>query len=189
MALNFKINVSLTARERMIVLITLFGLIWFVFDFFFYGPKSREMEEIKRKIVTTENKIAESFIEILNPSGYASEIESMERKIRFCRKNLLRSQSSGKILEQLAGLCERLDIDIMSLRPRTKKLSSMKYHQVFITMDLKCDFKTVVRFMNALRALPVFTLVNALEIRRGKELPEHEFHIVLETFLIPGLIE
>jgi hypothetical protein len=59
----------------------------------------------------------------------------------------------------------------------------MQYQQVLIDMQLRSDFRTLVLFMQGLEKLPVFTVVNQLEIRRDEKTPAVNCHMVLKTLL------
>ena len=175
-------KVSLTSREKNILMVTALVIIYFLFDYFVYEPKNREGKKNNQALEEIDQKIQQHYRHIAGSASIAQEIRLVEKKVNFSKEKVSTSMPPVKFIEQLAGLCQKRNIEILSLKPRERKFPDRAYKQVLIDMDLKADFITVVQFINALKPLPVFTAIDELRIIRDRDSPRLTLRLVLETF-------
>jgi len=187
MKLPIRIAVSISSREKALVFVIGLALLYAGFDLFFYGPEGREEQKLQQELQAMDGKIQESYGAVTSPGALAREIKMLERKLRFCEEVLDKQPPPGRQLEQLALLCRDLDVEIISLRPREAALTGSGFKQLFISMDVKCDFQTLAVCLAGIRRLPWFSIVESLDVQRAEE-PSGALKatLVLRSFVTPG---
>ena len=85
---------------------------------------------------------------------------------------------------EIARICKKNNIEILSISPaETKKDAFQKYRDVLIEMNLRCDYKTIILFMQDIKSLPGINIVKFFKIHASAEdLSPLEFTLVLEAF-------
>ena len=177
---------KLSFRETIIFFATLIVVLYFLFDFFLYSPKQKERSMAEQELAAMKQKIQDTLVFFSTQGNVVAEIAGMERKLSFYEEKFSKKEQFSRFLEQLAQQCKKLNMEVLALHPREEKFlplgsAQTEYRQVFIDMELRCDYRTVVLYMQALDTLPVFTIVEQLDIRRDEKSPTVTCHIVLKT--------
>ncbi len=178
------LSVSLSRRERIIVFIAGFAVVWLLFDYMIFSPISREAEELQKELDKVEQKIQENYAAIINPESLHREIAKLEQKISFFEHHLPEAGKTGEVLTRFAELCNSGNIDVNSLNPRVVQLPEREYNQILVHMNMLADFKQIIVFMASLRSLEFFTIVEDFQIRREPGPRKRTASMVLKTFAV-----
>jgi Tfp pilus assembly protein PilO len=181
-------KIKLSPRETIISFTALLVVGYFIFDFFLYSPKLKEQSSLKTEISSLDQKLQETAAFLAVGTQVAVDVSRMEKRLSFYEEKFSTRESFVQFLEQLALQCQKLNMEIISLKPTeeqtvTADATHAQYRQVSIDIQLHSDFHTMVRFMQAMEQLPIFTIVHQLEIRRDEKVPVVTCHLVLKTLI------
>ncbi len=180
------LKIPLSFREKVLGIIIMFALVCFLFDYALYTPKKRQVQKIKNELESIDKKIRENFNNFSEPAGITRQISLLEDKSRFLKKSFSISVNPGRYIEEVAGLCHKLDIEILSLKPGETGVPNHNFRHVFVEMGMQCDYKTIVLFMKELASLTVINIVDSLKIQKDRDSGPLKFHLVIEAFFPNG---
>jgi hypothetical protein len=181
-------KIKLSPREKIITFTSMLVLLYYLFDFFIYGPKVKENAILKAEIASLDQKLQETSALLTSSAQVAVDVSRLEKQLSLYEEKFSTRESFVQFLEQLALQCQKFNMEIISLKPQEEQTlpadaTHTQYQQVVIDMQLRSDFRTLVLFMQGLEKLPVFTVVNQLEIRRDEKTPGVNSHLILKTLL------
>ena len=181
-----RMKITLSAREKNIGWVTLFAVLLWIFVLLLYNPKIKQQATLSRELATLSTKIEETSLFFINQGNSSQEISALEQKLQLYEKKFSQKEQLSSFIERLARQCRKLDIELRSLRPRAaaplfKEAAALHYKQMLIEMDLRCDYKALARYMKALESLPIFVVVDTLEIRKDRDAALLDFHLILAT--------
>ena len=181
-------KIKLSLRETIISFTALLVVFYFVFDFFLYSPKLKEQLSLRTELASVEQKLQETAAFLTSGSQVAFDVGRMEKKLSFYEEKFSTRESFAQLLEQLALQCQKLNMEIISLKPTEEQTvaadaAQARYRQISLDIQLRGDFLTMVRFMQAMEQLPIFTLVDQLTIRRDEKSPAVTCQLILKTLI------
>ncbi len=178
------LNFSISSRERILGTIIIFVLLYFLFDYIIYTPKLRLARSIEQEVEFIDQKIKESFKDFTSPLQIKHKIKDLENRQEFFEKKFSQTKNTSTHLMEIARICKKNNIEILSISPaETKKDAFQKYRDVLIEMNLRCDYKTIILFMQDIKSLPGINIVKFFKIHASAEdLSPLEFTLVLEAF-------
>jgi len=181
-------KIKLSPRETIISFTALLVVLYFMFDFFLYNPSLKEHSVLQTELASLDQKLQETASFLTGGTQVAADVSRMEKRVSFYVEKFSVRENFVQFLEQLALQCQKFNMEVISFKPQEEQTlpadaSHTQYQQVVIDMQLRSDFRTLVLFVQALEKLPVFTVVNQLEIRRDEKTPGVNCHLVLKTLL------
>lgn len=181
-------KIKLSPRETIISFTALLAVAYFIFDYFLYSPKLKEQSLLKTEISSVDQKLQETAAFLTSGAQVAVDVSRMEKRLAFYEEKFSTRESFVQFLEQFALQCQKLDMEIVSLKPTeepaiTDDAAQARYRQISIDIQLHGDFHTMVRFMQAMEQLPVFTLVDQLTLRRDTKSPAVTCQLILKTLI------
>jgi Tfp pilus assembly protein PilO len=181
-------KIKLSPRETIISFTALLVAVYFIFDYFLYSPKLREQSSLKTEMASLDQKLQETAAFLTGGSQVAVDVSRMEKRLSFYEEKFSTRESFVQFLEQLALQCQKLNMEIISLKPTEEQMvtadaKQARYRQISIDIQLHGDFSTMVHFMQAMEQLPVFTLVEQLTIRRDEKSPAVTCQLILKTLI------
>ena len=181
-------KIKLSPRETIISFTSLLVVLYFLFDFFLYSPKLSEHATLTTELVSLDQKLQETAAFLTGGTQVAADVSRLEKKLSFYEEKFSTRESFVQFLEQLALQCQKYNMEVISLKPQEEQTlpataGQTQYRQVSIDIQLHSDFHTMVRFMQAMEQLPIFTIVHQLEIRRDEKMPVVTCHLVLKTLI------
>jgi Tfp pilus assembly protein PilO len=179
-------RIKLSFRETIITFTTLLVTLYFLFDYFLYSPKQKEYQALQQEFSSVSQKIQEALVFFSSQRNIAEEIRGLESKLTLYEEKFSKKEQFDKFLEQLAVQCRQLNMNLLTLQPKEEKVFPAQaghgqYRQISIDMELQCDYRAAVLYIQALEQLPVFVTVDHLELRRDEQSPGIIFHVVLKT--------
>lgn len=181
-------KIKLSPRETIITFTFILVLLYFLFDFFLYRPKVKEHGILKAEIASLDQKLQETSALLTSGTQVSADVSRLEKQLSFYEEKFSTRETFVQLLEQLALQCQTFNMEVISLKPQEEQTlqadaAHTQYQQVVIDMQLRSDFRALVFFVQAMEKLPVFTVVNQLEIRRDEKTPGVNCHLVLKTLL------
>jgi hypothetical protein len=181
-------KIKLSLRETIISFTALLVVVYFFFDYFLYSPKLKQRASLQTELASIDQKLQETAAFLTVGSQVAVDVSRLEKKLSFYEEKFSTRESFVQFLEQLALQCQKLNMEIISLRPTEEKAvtadaTRARYRQIAIDIQLHSDFHTMVRFMQAMEQLPIFTLVEQLTIRKDAKSPAVTCQLILKTLI------
>jgi len=181
-------KIKLSPRETIISFTALLVVVYFMFDFFLYSPKLKEQSSLRTALASVDQKLQETAAFLTGGSQVAFDVSRMEKKLSFYEEKFSTRESFVQLLEQFALQCQKLNMEIISLKPTeeqtvTADAAPARYRQISLDIQLRGDFPAMVRFMQAMEQLPIFTLVDQLTIRRDEKSPAVTCQLILKTLI------
>jgi conjugal transfer/entry exclusion protein len=181
-------KIKLSLRETIISFTALLVVFYFVFDFFLYSPKLKEQLSLRTALSSVDQKLQETAAFLTGGSQVAFDVGRMEKKLSFYEEKFSTRESFAQLLEQFALQCQKLNMEIISLKPTeeqtvTADAAQARYRQISLDIQLRGDFPAMVRFIQAMEQLPIFTLVDQLTIRRDEKSPAVTCQLILKTLI------
>jgi Tfp pilus assembly protein PilO len=181
-------KIKLSLRETIISFTALLVVVYFFFDYFLYSPKLKEQASLKTELSSIDQKLQETAAFLTVGTQVAVDVSRMEKRLSFYEEKFSTRESFVQFLEQLALQCQKLNMEIISLKPTEEKAitadaTHAQYRQIAIDIQLHSDFHTMVRFVQAMEQLPIFTLVEQLTIRKDTKSPAVTCQLILKTLI------
>ncbi|MCP4713605.1 MAG: type 4a pilus biogenesis protein PilO [Deltaproteobacteria bacterium] len=180
--MSVNLQLSLSEREKWMALVVAIAVIYFVFDYWIYMPQTQQLKELKKQIETTSTETQGLLSNIRDPRSLVAEVEVLQKKLVFLEEKIPLDGRTGPFLEQIARTCQQLQMEIITMKPQETDTDAADFKRVAVQIRLKSNFKTINRFMQEIKKLPVLTIVDELEIRKGRSTDKLDFYLVLATF-------
>ncbi len=161
---------------------------FFIFWFFIYSPKRRQMKKIEFEYKTIRKDIKKIEAIAGGEEKLDISLEMLDKKLKMLEEKL--PQSEEITFKELSGFANRSGIEVVSLTPKGITESSIqgnipgyKCMELSIGMDLRCTYKTLGEYLRLLQEdFP--TLVRIKSISMSKEKPGDKTDPALRAHLV-----
>jgi len=156
-------KINLSERERLLVIIV--GLV-LVFAFFYWAvfqPKLKEIFILWRQLkeVNLQYKLANEK-SLLLKNMEVTPLENLRAK-KGKEEQILEA------LHYIAKEISRLDLNLLSIRPRHEERTVDLAKVVFLELTFTGKYNLIYKFMEALEKLPILIMVDSMAISRGSD--------------------
>lgn len=171
-------------------LIVFFTLI--IFWVFVYLPTQNTVSRVKKELLDIEAQILE--IETIMSRGRSMQdnIGLLRERVRVLERKFPAKEEEG--LRSLSDLADKLNIEIVSLKPAPKEevldaksqktiIEDKVCQKLAVSIEMKSNFKNLIRYITALKkSSPVFVTIDQLKINKDT-LEGAKLNIVLDLSL------
>lgn len=188
-------KINLTDSQKKIIIIFLSVLfVFLLFWVFLFFPASKEIAALKNELVSTDRQIQGIEILLTGSQSRDEAIRLLKQKQQYLSNKF--PQKEEESLKLIPEIARKMNINVISLQPGTKTglldetgkqivIENKIANYLPITLEINCYFKDLVKYALELKAaLPAFTSVNSLEIKKegqsaGKIWANIEFNLYL----------
>lgn len=193
-----KINlpkIDLTDNQKKIIIVSVSLLFIFLCLWvFLYLPSSKEIALLKNELISTEQQIQSIEILLTGSPNRSEAIRLLRERQQYL--NIRFPQKEEESLKLIPEIARKMNIAVTSLEPGSKTemlddagkqimIENKLASYMPISLEVVCNFKDLVKYTLELKtALPAFTSVNSLEIKKvnqstGKIQVHLEFNLYL----------
>lgn len=187
-----KINLeNFTKRDKLILIIVLLVISTGLFYKLFMANKINIYKNLQRKLVSYEN-------EIRNLQGQVSKAEKetsrlneirnnyrqLEKQLSLAYNKLPEDQKISLFLREIAEKGKQGQIDLISVDPLLV-INEGEYSQLPLKIDIVCEYKELVNYLEKLENLSRLISVNHIRIRTDKSiLPNCKIQLSASTYIL-----
>ncbi|OGX31973.1 MAG: hypothetical protein A3G37_00535 [Omnitrophica WOR_2 bacterium RIFCSPLOWO2_12_FULL_46_30] len=153
-----------------------FGLVSFLFLLYFIAGKTlfKYVERLKSEFASSQNTLQEAQDLVKAFSNPQKALEDMEKKARELKEMGVTSRQLPRLIQSLALAASKLNINIISIRPREDIRSGDEnlpagVSKVFIELTLSCPYKLFAEYSKAVSELPVTFIVEQMSMEKKDE--------------------
>lgn len=156
-----KINIS--DRERLLLIIAGLVLVFAFFYWVIFQPKLKEIFTLRQQLkeVNLQYKLANEKSLLLKNM----EVTPLEK----LRANKGKEEQILEALHYLAKEISRLDLNLLSIRPRNEERTVDLAKVVFLELTFTGKYNPIYKFMSALEKLPILIMVDSMTMSRGSD--------------------
>ena len=158
-----------------LVVIIIFGVFWY----FAYLPKSQKIASFKMDIQKIQNEIRVNETKARKLEELKKENDRLERELLVKQEQLPPEAEVNSLLKQISDLGLRVGLDFQLWRPSSKKKnSSGLYQEVPVDVEISGDYHTVATFFDRIGKLK--RIVNIEDITMSSPRLEKD-QVILRT--------
>ena len=153
-----------------------FGLVSFLFLLYFIAGKTlfKYVERLKSEFASSQNTLQEAQDLVKAFSNPQKALEDMEKKARELKEMGVTSRQLPRLIQSLALAASKLNINIISIRPREDIRSGDEnlpagVSKVFTELTLSCPYKLFAEYSKAVSELPVTFIVEQMSMEKKDE--------------------
>lgn len=153
-----------------------FGLAIFLLLLYFTASKTlfKYIERLKTDFASSQKALQEAHTVVNAFSNPKKSLEEMEEKARELKEMGTTSRQLPRLIQSLALAATKLNINIISIRPREDMRSTDEnlpagVSKVFIELTLSCPYKLFAEYAKAVSVLPVTFIVEQIGMEKKDE--------------------
>ena len=187
-------NISALQKKILIISSVVF-LAFLAFWLFIYSPGKNRIAKIKSELQNVQGQLRQTQEIIGGTENTGQNMQLLtERSQKLKNKFPEKEEESLRALSQLA---RKLNIEIISIKPRAKaafldednkktEIEGKRCQCVFVSMEMSCFYKDLVKYIQALKeALPAFISVERLQIKKtGAVEPKLNIKLDINLYLL-----
>jgi len=174
-------KIDLTDTQKKIIIISTSVLLAFLFFWvFLFFPATKEIGLLKHELISTEQQIQGIEILLAGSQNRDEAIRLLKQKQQYLSNKF--PQKEEESLRLIPEIARKMNIVVISMQPGSKTdlldaagkqivIENLLAKYLPITLEISCYFKDLVKYALELKAaLPAFTSVNRLEIKKENQL-------------------
>jgi len=174
-------KIDLTDTQKKIIIISTSVLLAFLFFWvFLFFPATKEISLLKHELISTEQQIQGTEILLAGSQNRDEAIRLLKQKQQYLSNKF--PQKEEESLRLIPEIARKMNIVVISMQPGSKTdlldaagkqivIENLLAKYLPITLEISCYFKDLVKYALELKAaLPAFTSVNRLEIKKENQL-------------------
>lgn len=186
---------TLSTREIVIIVGTLFAAICYGFYMFEYSVQAKKMTRLDRQLQEKQASI-EIFQKALIDSSHIDkakvEIDKIKGEIIVLQETLERGKSrlagqDMEILNEIQSEADFYGVFLKSMKTSERNIArvGLRLREVSLILEMECDYDALKNFVGSLKDLPAIITIQSLETTRvEKILPKIESRLHLNVIVL-----
>ena len=169
----------LKSKEKILIILAATVLAIWVFDHFYYTPKSRKIKMLKAEVKALDLKFNESLLLAKGVEAMETEVLRLEGELKKLSERTLEGEEFRTYLKHLARESDSIQMKVISLTPQEEKLplpegkkeaSASQYRRVNVQMVLHSSYAKLGTYLKGIEELPFLIQVDSLQVERNEEI-------------------
>lgn len=185
---------ALKRREKFFILLTMIAFAIFLFDLFYYGPRSRKVSMLRKAVNEADLRLEELGLLSRGIEAVEAETARLEEELKGLNERTLKGEEFRVFLRHLAGETEPLQMKVISLTPSEEKIvpseapegqGARQTRRVTVQLVLHSTFSKLEAYLRGIEELPFLVRVEGLQIERIEEIrPLLKVTVGLKMYMI-----
>jgi len=168
----------LKSREKILIILAVIAIAFWVFVAFYYTPQSRRIKTLKAELKAADLKVDESLLVTRGVETLEGEVLRQEGALKSLSERTLRGEEFRAFLRHLAKESDSPQMKVVSLTPREEDLpspegkkekSTSQYRRVAVQMVLHSTFTKLGTYLRGIEGLPFLISVDNIQIEKSEE--------------------
>lgn len=170
---------ALRSRERILIILAVVAIAFWVFATFYYTPQSRKIRALRAELKAAHLRMDESLTLTRGVETLEAEVLRQEEALKRLSERTLRGEEFRAFLRHLARESDSPQMKVVSLAPQEENLPSVEakkgsftspYRKVVVQMVLHSTFAKLGDYLKGIENLPFLISVDNIRIEKNEEI-------------------
>jgi Tfp pilus assembly protein PilO len=168
----------LKSREKILIILAVIAIGFWVFVTFYYTPQNRKIKALKVDLKAADLKLDEALLMTKEVETLEAEVSRQEEALKRLSERTLKGQEFRTFLRHLARESDSPQMKVVSLTPQEENLpspegkkggSTSQYRKVAVQMILHSTYAKLGSYLKGIEDLPFLINVDNIQIERNGE--------------------
>jgi len=167
----------LKKREKILLVLGLIAISFYIFDLFYFTPRSRRVKALEGEIKATELKLQELTLLTKGMENIDKKLENLENKLKGISEKTLKGNEFRVFLNHLAKESDPIGMRIISIKPieetdiaKTEVEIGLPLKRLNIQLILHSTFSRLENYLKSISNLPLLIYIDYLQLERNEEI-------------------
>lgn len=168
MAITFDRIVKLSTAKKILILAALMVLIWGLYFYMIYLPKSEVLNKRNAELTKLETQLQQLKIVALDVKRFQSEAAKLREELQLAITQLPTSKEIPSLLASVSNLGKESRLEFLLFRP-TPEVNREFYAEIPVEIRVRGIFNDVALFFDKVGKLPRIVNINGVSMDSAKE--------------------
>ena len=168
MAITFDRIVKLSTSKKILILFGLMVLIWGLYFYLVYLPKSEVLTQKNAELGKLETQVRELKIIAANVKRFQAETAKLREELQFAITQLPTSKEIPSLLSNVSNLGKESGLEFLLFRP-TPEVNREFYAEIPVEIKVRGTYHDVALFFDKVGKLPRIVNINGVSMDGAKE--------------------
>jgi type IV pilus assembly protein PilO len=167
-AITFDRIVKLSTAKKILILAALMVLIWGLYFYMIYLPKSEVLNKRNAELTKLETQLQQLKIVALDVKRFQSEAAKLREELQLAITQLPTSKEIPSLLASVSNLGKESRLEFLLFRP-TPEVNREFYAEIPVEIRVRGIFNDVALFFDKVGKLPRIVNINGVSMDSAKE--------------------
>jgi type IV pilus assembly protein PilO len=167
-AITFDRIVKLSTSKKILILFGLMVLIWGLYFYLVYLPKSEVLTQKNAELGKLETQVRELKIIAANVKRFQAETAKLREELQFAITQLPTSKEIPSLLSNVSNLGKESGLEFLLFRP-TPEVNREFYAEIPVEIKVRGTYHDVALFFDKVGKLPRIVNINGVSMDGAKE--------------------
>jgi type IV pilus assembly protein PilO len=167
-AITFDRIVKLSTSKKILILFGLMVLIWGLYFYLVYLPKSEVLTQKNAELGKLETQVRELKIIAANVKRFQAEAAKLREELQFAITQLPTSKEIPSLLSNVSNLGKESGLEFLLFRP-TPEVNREFYAEIPVEIKVRGTYHDVALFFDKVGKLPRIVNINGVSMDGAKE--------------------
>jgi type IV pilus assembly protein PilO len=167
-AITFDRVVKLPTSKKILILVALMVLIWGLYFYLVYLPKSEVLNKRNAELTTLETQLQQLKIVALDVKRFQAEAAKLREELQLAITQLPTSKEIPSLLASVSNLGKESRLEFLLFRP-TPEVNREFYAEIPVEIRVRGIFHDVALFFDKVGKLPRIVNINGVSMDGAKE--------------------
>lgn len=168
----------LKSREKILIILAVIAIAFWVFFTFYYTPQNRKIKALKVELKAADLRLDESLLMTKGVEALEAEVLRQEEALKRLSERTLRGREFRTFLRHLAKESDSPQMKVVSLTPQEESLPlpegkkggpTSQYRRVVVQVVLHSTYAKLRTYLKEIEELPFLIVVDNIQIEKNGE--------------------
>ena len=167
---------ALKNREKILLLLGLIAVSFYIFDLIYYTPRSRKIRGLEGELKAAELKLQELALLTKGMETINEKVKKLEDELRGLSEKTVKGDEFRSFLNHLAKESDPISMKIVSIKPLEEEIFNdqggfiKNLKKVRVNLVLHSTFYKLENYLKGIEKLPYLIDIDDLQVERIEEI-------------------